>query len=179
MSATRRLLKSPRSLSGTSVHPTMVTQVNIMVMNGWLASFSSIVNKLPHSWDIAFSDSDLETPRSRSWVWSKGKVIQLVQYHINSLPFNLTSIRPTILQTELFRNLTLKHPRSRSWGRSKVKVTYCTQYPTNAHPFRFTSIGPTIPEIWTKIVFDLEKTHPKFLKKICKNNSFQQNFSKI
>ena len=30
-----------------------------------------------------------------------------------------------------------------------------------------------------KIVFDLEKTHPKFVKKICKNNSFQQNFSKI
>ena len=31
----------------------------------------------------------------------------------------------------------------------------------------------------TKIMFDLEKTHPKFLKKICQNKSFQQNFSKI
>ena len=144
----RRRLKSPRSLSGTSTHPTMVTQVNIMVMNGWLASFSFIVNRLPHSWDKAISDSDLETPRS--WVWSKGKVIQWAQYHINSLPFHLTSIRPTILQIELFRNLTLKHPRSRSWGRSKVKVTYCTQYSTNALPFCFTSIGPTIPEIWPK-----------------------------
>ena len=30
-----------------------------------------------------------------------------------------------------------------------------------------------------KIVFDLEKRDPKFLKKICQNNSFQQNFSKI
>ena len=30
-----------------------------------------------------------------------------------------------------------------------------------------------------KIVFDLEKTHPKFYKKICFNNSFQQNFPKI
>ena len=30
-----------------------------------------------------------------------------------------------------------------------------------------------------KIVFDLEKTLPKFLKKICQNNSFLQNFSKI
>ena len=112
--ACRRL----KSLSGTSAHPTMVTQVNIMVMNGWLASFSFIVNRLPHSWDKAISDSDLETPRSRSQVWSKGKVIQLAQYHINSLPFHLTSIRPTILQKELFRNLTLKHPRSRTWGRS-------------------------------------------------------------
>ena len=85
-----------------------------------------------------------------SWVWSKGKVIKSAQYHVNSLPFHFTSIRPTIPEIELFRNLTLKHPRSRSWVRSKVKVTYCTQCQTNALPFRFTSIGPTIPEIWPK-----------------------------
>ena len=150
MSTARQRLKSPRSLSGTSAHPTMVTQVNIMVMNGWLTSFSFIV-KLPlHSWDKAISDSDLQTPRSRSWMWSKDKVIQSAQYHIYSLPFHLASIRPTIPEIELFRNLTLKHPRSRSWVRSKVKVTYCTQYPTNTLPFCFTSIGPTIPEIWPK-----------------------------
>ena len=111
--------------------------------------FSFIANRPPHSWDKTISDSDLETPRSRSWVWSKGKVIQSSQYHINSLPFQITSIRPTIPDMELFRNLTLKQP-SRSWASSKVKVTYCTQYPTNALPFRFTSIGPTIPEIWPK-----------------------------
>ena len=128
MSPARRRLKSPQSLSGTSAHLTMVTQVNIMVMDGWLTSFSFIVNRPPHSWDKAISDSDLETPRSTSWVWSKGKVIQSAQYHINSLPFHFTSIRPTIPEIELFRNLTLKHPRSRSWGKSKVKVIYCTQY---------------------------------------------------
>ena len=74
----RRRLKSPRSLSGTSAHLTMVTQVNIMVMIFFCDSKSSsfIVNRPPHSWDKAISDSDLETPRSRSWVWSKGKVIQ-------------------------------------------------------------------------------------------------------
>ena len=177
MSTACRRLKSPRSLSRTSAHPTMVTQANIMFMNGWLTSFSIIVNWPLHSWDTAISDSDLETPRSRSWVWSKGKVIQLAQYHINSLPFHFTSIRPTSPGIGLFRNLTLKHPRSRSWVRSKVKVTYCTQYLTNALPICFTSIGRTIPEIWP--VFDLEKTHPNFLKKIRQNYSFQQNFSKI
>ena len=78
------------------------------------------------------------TPGSRSWMWSKGKVIQSAQYHINSLRFHFTSIKPTIPEIELFRNLTLKRPRSRSWVRSKVKVTYCTQYPTDALPFRFT-----------------------------------------
>ena len=75
MSTARRHLKSPRSLFGTSAHPSMVTLVNIMVMNGWLTSFSFHVNRPSHSWDKAISDSDLETPRSRSWVWSKVKVI--------------------------------------------------------------------------------------------------------
>ena len=40
MSTARRRLTSPWSLSGASAYPTMVTLVNIMVMNGWLASFS-------------------------------------------------------------------------------------------------------------------------------------------
>ena len=43
MSTARRRLKSPRSLSGTSAHPTMVTQVNVMVMNGWLTCFRSLL----------------------------------------------------------------------------------------------------------------------------------------
>ena len=40
MSTARRRLKSPRSLSGTSAHPTMVTLVNITVMDGRLTPFS-------------------------------------------------------------------------------------------------------------------------------------------
>ena len=152
MSTARLRLKSPQSLSGTSAHPTMVTLVNIMVMNGWLTSFSFNVNRQFHSWDKAISDSDLDisTPRSRSWVWSKGKVIQSAQYHINSLPFLISNQSDQQSLIDLFRNLTLKHQRSRSWVRSKVKVTYCTQYPTDALSFRFTSIVPTIPEIWAK-----------------------------
>ena len=157
MSTARRRLKSPWSLSWTSAHPTMVTQVNtcIKVMNGWLTSLSLQVNRLSHSWDKAISDSDLETPRSRSWVWSKGKVIESAQYPINSLLFHFTSTRPTIPEIQLFWNLTLKHPRSRSWVRSKVKVTYHTQYPT----FHFTSIGPIIPELWTAKCLTLKKKH--------------------
>ena len=148
MSTARRRLKSPRSLSSTFTHPTMATLISIMVMNGWLTSFSFHVNRPSHSWENAISDSDLETPKSRSWVWSRGEVIYSAQYPINSLPFHFPSIRPTIPERQLYRNLTLKHTRSRSWVRSKVKVTYYTQYPTDAIPFRFTSIGPTIPEIW-------------------------------
>ena len=127
-------LKSPQSPSGTSAHPNMVTLVNIMVMNGWLTSFSFHVNRPSHFWDKAISEFDLEIsiPGSRSWVWSNDKVIQSAKYHINSIRFHFTSIRPTIPGIELFRNLTMKHPRSRSWVGSKVKVTYCNQYPTDA-----------------------------------------------
>ena len=150
MSTARRRLKSPRSLSGTSAHPTMVTLVNIMVMNGWLTSFSFACQPATPFQNIAISNSDLETPRSRSSVWSRGNVIQAAQYHIDSLPFHFTSIRPTIPEIQLFRNLTLKHPRSRSWVTSKVKVTNYNQYRTDALPFSFTSIVLTIPKIWPK-----------------------------
>ena len=179
MSTARRRLKSPRSLSGTSAHPTMVTQSDIMVMIGWLTSFLFIVNRPPHSWDKAISDSDLEIPRSRSWAWSKGKVIQLAQYHINSLPFHFTSIRPTIQEIELFcRNLTLNHPRSKVM--SEVKGQGHILYPVSNQCTSFLFRINRTNHSWgmAKMVFDLEKTHRKFLKKICQNKSFQHNFSK-
>ena len=112
---------------------------------------------------------EISTPRSRLWVWSKGNVIQLAQYHINSFRFHFTSIRPTIPEKQLFRNLTLKHPRPRSWVRSKIKVTYCAQYPTDALPFRFTLIGPTIPEIWPKYCLTLKKHNRNLKKKVPKS----------
>ena len=117
MSMARRCLKSPQSLSGTSAHPTMVTLVNIMVMNGWLTSFSFHVNRPYISWDKAISDFDLEisTPGSRSY--NQPSII------LTHFVFIFTSIRPTIPELQLFRNLTLKHPRSRSWVRSKINVT--------------------------------------------------------
>ena len=131
MSTASRRLKWPRSLSGTSTQSTMVTLVNIMVMNGWLTSFSFHVNR-PHFWDTAISNSDFETPRSMLLVWSKGALIHVAQYPLNSLHFHFTSIRPAILEIQLFRNLILKHPRSRSWVSSNLKGTCYTQYPTDA-----------------------------------------------
>ena len=165
MATTRRRLKKPRSLFDTSTQPTMVIHVNIIVMNAWLTSFSFQVNRQSRPWDKAISDSDFETPRSRSWVWSKCKIKQWAQYPI---PFHFTSIRPTIPKIQLFRNLTMKHPRSKSRVRSKVKATYYTQYPTNVLPYRPFHIKRT-NHSWdlAKIVFDLETTHPKFLKKFC------------
>ena len=65
-----------RSLSGLHIHTHHGhTKVNIMFMNGRLTSLSFHVNRPSHSWDKAISNADLETSRSRSCVWSKGKVI--------------------------------------------------------------------------------------------------------
>ena len=43
-----------------------------------LTSLSSHVNRSSHSWDTTFSKSDLENPRSRSWLRSKMKVTKWV-----------------------------------------------------------------------------------------------------
>ena len=89
LSTARRRLMSPQSLSGTSAYPTMVTLVNIMVMNGWLTSFSFHVDRPSHSWEKAISDFDpgISTPGSRSWVWSKGKLINRPSMIITHLVF--------------------------------------------------------------------------------------------
>ena len=77
MLTARRRLKSLRSLSG---HHTMVTLVNIMVMNGWLTSFS--FNRPSHSWDKAISDPDLETPKVKVMgvVKGQGHTVDPVSY---------------------------------------------------------------------------------------------------
>ena len=178
MSTAHQRLKSPQSLSGTSAHTTMVRLVNIMVMNGWLTSFSFHVNRPSQSWDKAISDSDLEisTPRSKSWVWSKGKVIQLAQYHINLPHFHFTSIRPIIWPWNI-------QSQGHEWGqRSRSHIVPSIQsvhflYVSHQSNQLFLRYGQN--SVWPKSCLTLKKTHPKFLKKICQNYSFWQNFSKI
>ena len=179
MSTARRRLKTPQSLFGTSAHPTMVRLVNIMVMNGWLTSFSFHVNRPSQSWDKAISDSDLEisTPRLRSWVWSKGKVIQSAQYHINSPRFHFTSIRPTI-PDRAFSKFDLETSKVKVM--SEVKGQGHILYPVSN---RCTSFSFHIN--WTnhsgdmaKIVWPWKNTSEIF-KENCQNKRFQQNFSKI
>ena len=140
--------------------------------------FRSLSIGCPNSWDKAISDSDLEIPRSRSWVWSKGKVIQLAQYHINSLPFHLTSIRPTILQIELSEiwPWNIQGQGHEGGQRSRSHIVPGIQ------PMHFLFVSHQSDQPFLRngqnSVWPWKK-HPKFLKKICKNDSFQQNFSKI
>ena len=169
MSTARRRLKSPQSLFGTSAHPTMVTLVNIMVMNRWLTSFPFHVNRLSHSWDKAISDSDLQisTPRSRSWVWSKGKVIQSAQYHINSLPFSFQINQTNNSWDRAISKFDLEISKVKVM--SEVKGQGHILYPVSNQCTSFSFQVNRTNQSWdmAKIVFDLEKTHPKFLKKIC------------
>ena len=89
------------------------SKVMVMLMNDQLISLLFHVNQSSHSWNKAISNIDLETSRSRSWVWSTGKAIQSAQYltallshqsHNNSWfqypsdapPFLFTLIWPTL-----------------------------------------------------------------------------------
>ena len=164
MSTARRRMKSPRSLSGTSAHPTMVTLVNIMVLNGWLTSFSFYVNWSPHSWDIAISDSDLATPRSRSWVWSRDNVILSTQCHINSLPFHFTSDQQFLRYSNIEIWPWNIQGQGHEWGqRSRSHIIPIME------PMHFLSFHINR----TNHSWDMAK------KKICKNNSNQHNCSNI
>ena len=163
MSTARRRLKSPQSLSGTSAQPTMVTLVNITVMNIWLTFFSFHVNRPSHSWDKAISDSDLKisTPRSRSWVWWKGKVIQSARYQINSLRFHFKSIRPTIPERPISKfDLETSKVKVMSEVKGQGHILYPVSNPCTSFSFHINRTN----HCWdmAKIVFDLEKSHLKF-----------------
>ena len=162
----RRRLKSPLWLSSTSAQPTKVTLINIMVINGWLTSFSFHVNRPSHSWDKAISNSDLETPWSRSWVWSKGKVIQLAQYLINLLPFYHIDHTSNSWDTVISK---FDLETSKVKVMSEVKGQGHILQPVSNWCFSFSFYINQTNHSWdmAKIVFDLEKTHPKFAKKIC------------
>ena len=168
MSTARQRLKSP---SHYRVHQPMATLLNTMVMNVWLTSFPFHVNRPSHSWDKAISDSDLEisTPWSRSWVWSKRKIMQSTQYHINSLRFHFTSIRPTKYEKERFFKFDLK--TSKVNVMSEVTGQGHISCPVSNRCTYFSFHINRTNHSWdmAKIVFHLEKTHPKCLKNICQN----------
>ena len=136
MSTAYQRLKSPPSLSWTSTHTTMVTLVNIMVMNGWLASFSFHVNRLSHSWDKDISEYDHETTGLRSWMWSKARSYSRPRILLTRFLFISDQSDQQFLRYSYFDIWPWNiQGHSRSWVRSKVRITHYTQYPTDALHF--------------------------------------------
>ena len=159
MSTARRRLKSPRSLSSTSAHHTMVTQVNIMAAPiPEIKLFQTLTLKLHGCGQ-----------RARSY--SRPSIILTpFSFHINQT--NNSGDR-AILKFDL--------ETSQVMVMSEVKGEGHLFYPVSNQCTSFSFHINRTNHSWdmAKIVFDLDKTHLKFLKKICQNNSFQQNFSKI
>ena len=148
MSTARRRLKSPQLPFGTSAHPTIVTLVNIKVMNGWLTSFLFHVNRPSISWDQAISDSVLETPRLRSWVWSKARSRSRPSILLICFLFSSHQSHPQFLRYSYFEIYPWNiQGQGHEWGQ-RSRSQYYIQYPIDALPFSFTSIGPTIPDIY-------------------------------
>ena len=167
MSTARQRRKSPWSLSSTSTQPTtMVTLVNIMVLNGWLTSFSFHVNQPPHSGDKAISDSDLETPKVKVMgvVKGQGHTVGPESYLFISNQSDQQFLRYSYFEIWPWNIQDQGH----EWGHGHILYPTCNRCTSFLFHINRTN------HCWdmAKIMFDLEKTHPKFLKKIWQNNSF-------
>ena len=183
MSTARRRLKSPRSLSGTSAHPSMVTQVNIMVMNGWLTSFSFIVNRQlsigrPIPEIKLFQTLTLNSNvKVMGVVKGQGHTIGPVSYQLTSFSFNINQTNNSGDRAISKYDLLTSKVKVMSEVKGKGHILYPVSNQCTSFSFHINRTNHS----WdmAKIVFDFEKTYPKFLKKIFQNNSFQPNFSTI
>ena len=153
----------------------------VMVMNGWLTSFSFHVNRPSHSWDKAISDSDLEIFNSKvkamGVVKGQGHTIGPVSYQLTSFSFHINQTNNSWDRAISKFDLEISKVKVMSDVKGEGHILYPISNWCTSFSFHINQTNHS----WdmAKIVFDLEKTHPKFLKKICQNKSFQQNFSKI
>ena len=168
MSTARRRLKSPQSLYGTSTHPTMVTHRS--------QSWSWMIHSRPFlSMSISaptpiFQIRLFKTLTCKLQGQGHGcgrRTRPYSQPSINWFAFFLFHINQiTIPQIRLFWNLTLKNQWPRSWVISKVKVILVQQISNRCTSFSFHINWTNHSWDMSNRVFDLEKTHPKFSKKI-------------
>ena len=126
-----------------------------------LISLSFQVNQPYHSWDTAFSDFDLENPRSRSWVRRTLKVTTWVQHYIDSHPFRSMSICHHIPEIQLFfLNLTLKiQGHGHGWGQSWKLQIGVTFYRLTSLSFHVNRPSHSWDTAFSK--FDLENPRPR------------------
>ena len=110
MLTARRRLKSPRSLSGTSAHPTMVTQINVSY---WLTSFSFHINQTNNSGDRAISKFDLETSKVKvmSEVKSQGHILYPVSNQCTSFLFHINQTNHSWDMAKIVFDLEKTHPK--------------------------------------------------------------------
>ena len=179
MSTACRRLKSPQSLSGTSAHPTMATLANIMVMNDDSHLFRSMSIGRPISEIKLFQTLTLKFQLQGQ---GHGRSERARSYNQPSIiSTHLIFISHESDQQFLIELSKLDLETSKVKVMSEVKGQGHILYPVSNRCTSFSFHINRTNHYWdmAKIVFDLEKTHPKFLKKICKNQSFQQKFSKI
>ena len=120
-------------------------KVMFMVMNNQFTSLPFHVNQPYHSWNKAISNFDLETSRSRSWLWSKGKTIQSAQNLIDLFFFKFDLEKTQVkVMVEVKGQGCIVHPVS-NWSTS----------------FLFHINGTTHSWHMSNRLLDLEKTHLK------------------
>ena len=151
------------------------TKVHVMVKSNILTFLLPHDNRPSCSWDSGISQIYLQTSRSRSWVWSKFKVIYWSQYLTDLLPFRFTSIRQTIPEIQLFRNLTMKSVKVMGEVKGRGQIIHLVSKRCTSFPSHFNRTNHS----WDMVnrFFDLEKKF--WRKKISQIKRLHQNGPKI
>ena len=175
MSTARRRLKSPQSLSGTSAHLTMVTQVNIMDDSHPFCSLS-IGCPIP---EIKLFQTLTLKLQGQGHVCGQraGHTICPVSYQLTSFSFHINQTNNSGDRAILKSDLETSKVKVMNEAKGQGHILYPVSNQCTSFSFHINRTNHS----WdmAKEMFDLEKTHPKFKKKICQNNSFQQNSTKI
>ena len=171
-STARRQLKSPWSLSGRSIHLTLVTKWS------WSWSWMTYCHPLcaMSLWDTAISKFDHENPWSRSCGWSKVKVTFDLQNskakvkpigHIWGLEFNryvCFSFRGnrTTFGWDIGNSIfDFENSRSKSWPRSNLMVIFEALEFNRYVCFSFRGNRTIFCWDITNSIFDLEKSRSR------------------
>ena len=110
-------------------------------------------------------------------VKGQGHTIGPVSYQLNSISFHINQTNNSWDRAISKFDLETSKVKVMSEVKGHILVVYPVSNRCTYFLFHINQTNHS----WdmAKIVFDLEKTHRKFLKKICQNLGFQQNFYKV
>ena len=177
MSMARRRLKSPRSLSGTSAQPTKFTQVNILVINGSLTSFRLSIGRLIPEIKL-FQTLSLKPQGQGHGCGQMARSYNQPSIILTHFIFISHQSDQQFRRWSYFEIWPWNiQGHGHEWGqRSRSHIIPSIQ------PMHFLFVSHQSDQLFLRYGQNCVwpwKKHPKFLKKICQNNIFQRNISKI
>ena len=160
------------SPSGIIRPPTMITLINIMVMNGWLTSFLFHVNRTFHSWDKAIADSGCHGCDQRA-----NHIVSPVSYWLASFSFHINQTNNS--WDTAISKFDLEISKVKIMSEAKRSRSYIVPSIQPMHFFFFSHQLDNHSWDMAKTVLTLKKHIRNLKKKIAKITIFGIFFSKI